>query len=219
MGIARSTYYDAPEKAVDDTALVAAMIEIADEFEFYGYRRMGAALRQKGLVVNSKKIRRLMREHGLNPRRKRRFVGTTDSDHALPTFPNLAKGMSADGPDRLWVSDITFVAIAVGFVYVAVILDAFSRKVVGYAIGRLIDARLTLAALKSAIGNRKPPPGYVHHSDRGAQYAAAAYRALLAEHELIGSMGRRGNPYDNAKAESFMKTLKLEAVYSQQYEE
>lgn len=218
MGIARSTYYDALERTVDDTALVVVMIEIADEFEFYGYRRMGAALRQKGIVVNHKKLRRLMREHGLQPRRKRRFVATTDSDHALPVFPNLAKDMTPDGLDQLWVSDITYVAIAVGFVYVAVILDAWSRKVVGYAIGRSIDARLTVAALKSAVDNRKPPPGCVHHSDRGAQYAATAYRTLLAEHKLLGSMGRRGNPYDNAKAESFMKTLKVEAVYPMEYE-
>ena len=140
------------------------------------------------------------------------------SDHDLPIFPNLAKNMAADGPNQLWVSDITYVAIAVGFVYVAVVLDAWSRRVVGYAIGRSIDARLTVAALKVAIERRKPPPGCVHHSDRGAQYAARAYRDLLIEHGLAGSMGRRGNPYDNAKAESFMKTLKVEAVYPMAYE-
>jgi len=218
MGIARSTYYDQPETAVDDTALVETMGDISDSFEAYGYRRMQAALRQSGIVVNHKKVRRLMREHDLQPRIRRRFIATTDSNHELPIFPNLAKDVTLDGPNRLWVSDITYVAIATGFVYVAVILDAWSRKVVGYAIGRSIDARLTVAALKAAIERRKPPPGCVHHSDRGAQYAALLYRNLLAEHDLIGSMGRRGNPYDNAKAESFMKTMKVEAVYPMAYE-
>ena len=126
--------------------------------------------------------------------------------------------MIVDGPNQLWVADITYVAIAAGFVYVAVILDAWSRRVVGYAISRSIDARLTVAALKAAIERRKPPPGCIHHSDRGSQYAAELYRELLAAHGLVGSMGRRGNPYDNAKAESFMKTLKVEAVYPMAYE-
>jgi len=151
MGIARSTYYDQPRVAIDDTTLVAAMVEIADAFEAYGYRRMQAALRHRGIVVNHKKLRRLMREHDLRPRVRRRFVTTTDSDHDLPVFPDLAKSMAVDGPDQLWVSDITYVAIATGFVYVAVVLDAWSRRVVGYAIGRSIDARLTVAALKAAI--------------------------------------------------------------------
>lgn len=218
MGIARSTYYDQPAISFDETALVQAMVGIADRFEAYGYRRMQAALRHRGLVVNHKKLRRLMREHDLQPRRRRRYVTTTDGDHELPIFPNLAKGMVPNGPNQLWVADITYVAILTGFVYVAVILDAWSRKVVGYAIGRTIDVRLTRAALLSAIERRRPPPGCVHHSDRGAQYAAGLYRQTLARHGLVGSMGRRGNPYDNAKAESFMKTLKVEAVYPMAYE-
>ena len=126
--------------------------------------------------------------------------------------------MAPDGPNQLWVADITYVAIAAGFVYLAAILDAWSRRVVGYAISRSIDARLTIAALDAAVRSRAPPAGCVHHSDRGSQYAALAYRKLLAEHKLAGSMGRRGNPYDNAKAESFMKTLKVEAVYPMAYE-
>ena len=218
MGIARSTYYDAPADSVDDTEIVERMAAICDEFEAYGYRRVQAALRQQGIVVNHKKIRRLMREHDLQPRQRRRYVATTDSDHDQPIFPNLAKDMVADGPNQLWVADITYVAIAAGFVYVAVILDAWSRRVVGYAISRSIDARLTLAALKAAIETRRPPPGCIHHSDRGSQYAAELYRKTLAAHGLVGSMGRRGNPYDNAKAESFMKTLKVEAVYPMAYE-
>ncbi len=218
MGIARSTYYDTPEAKRDDTALVEAICAICMEFEAYGWRRVQAALRLQGFVVNHKKIRRLMRKHDLQPRTRRRFTRTTDSDHDQPIFPNLARELTVDGPNQLWVADLTYVAIAFGFVYLAVILDAWSRRVIGYAIGRAIDARLTIAALRTAIEGRKPPPGCIHHSDRGSQYAAGAYRELLARHGLIGSMGRRGNPYDNAKAESFIKTLKLEAVYPMAYE-
>jgi putative transposase len=218
MGLARSTYYDRPSRPADDTALVEALFAICDAFEFYGYRRAGAALRQAGFVVNHKKLRRLMREHDLQPRRRRRVAATTDSDHDGPIFPNLARDFSADGPNRLWVGDITYVALPDRFAYVAVILDAWSRMIVGYAIGRFIDVRLTLAALDTAIARRKPPPGCIHHSDRGSQYAAERYRRMLADNGLVGSMGRRGNPYDNAKAESFMKTLKVEAVYPMDFQ-
>jgi putative transposase len=218
MGIARSTYYDQPEKAADDTAIVEAIFAVCDAFECYGYRRVGAALRQQGTVVNAKKIRRLMREHGLQPKIRRRFVATTDSDHEGPIFPNLAKHVVPTGPNQLWVSDITYIALPGRFVYVAIVLDAWSRLIVGYAIGRSIDARLTVAALKAAIARREPPPGCIHHSDRGSQYAAEGYRKELQTGKLIGSMGRRGNPYDNAKAESFMKTLKVEAVYPMAFE-
>lgn len=218
MGISRTTFYDELRSQADDTAIVVAIVAICDEFEHYGWRRVRAALRQQGMTVNHKKIRRLMREHDLQPRLRRRFTATTDSDHDQPIFPNLAKDVVPDGPDQLWVADITYVTIVGGFVYVAIILDAWSRRVVGYAISRSIDARLTLAALAVAVESRKPPPGCVHHSDRGSQYAAAAYREFLAAHGLDGSMGRRGNPYDNAKAESFMKTLKVEAVYPMAFE-
>lgn len=218
MGISRSAYYDAPAMAIDDTAIVEAMSAIRDEFEHYGWRRVQAALRQQGFVVNHKKVKRLMREHDLQPRMRRRYVATTDSDHDHPTFRNLAKDKVIDGANQLWVADITYVAVASGFVYVAVILDAWSRRVVGYAISRSIDVRLTLAALNAAIEDRKPPAGCLHHSDRGSQYAAQAYRHALDNHGLVGSMGRRGNPYDNAKVESFMKTLKVEAVYPMAYE-
>ncbi|AZV20019.1 IS3 family transposase [Mesorhizobium sp. M7A.F.Ce.TU.012.03.2.1] len=213
MDLARSTFYDRPQWPADDTAIVETMFAICDEFEFYGYRRVSAALRQQGFVVNHKKIRRLMRDHDLQPKVRRRFVATTDSNHNSPIFPNLAKDIVPTGPNQLWVGDITYVALPVRFVYVAIILDVWSRMIVGYAISRAIDARLTGAALRAAIERRKPPPGCVHHSDGGSQYAAETYRQLLAGHGLAGSMGRKGNPYDNAKAESFMKTLKLEAVY------
>jgi putative transposase len=218
MGLARSTFYDHPGRAADDTAIVEAIFAICDDFGFHGYRRVGAALRHQGLVVNHKKIRRLMREHDLQPKRRRRFVITTQSNHDGPVFPNLARNMTVTGPNQLWVSDITYVALPDRFVYVAIVLDAWSRLIVGYAIGRSIDARLTVAALRSAIARRKPPAGLVHHSDRGSQYAADLYRLTLRLNGLIGSMGRKGNPYDNAKVESFMKTLKLEAVYPMAFE-
>jgi len=218
MGLPRSTYYDAASREADDAEIATTMIAICDEFEAYGYRRVGAELRHRGIVVNSKKIRRLMREHDLQPKRRKRFVATTDSNHDGPIFPDLARDRMVDGPNQLWVADITYIAIATGFVYMAAILDAWSRRVVGYAISRSIDARLAVAALKAAIRTRRPPRGCIHHSDRGSQYASEAYRNLLAEHGLIGSMGRRGNPFDNAKAESFMKTLKVEAIYLMDYE-
>lgn len=218
MGIARSTFYRKPEATGDDTALVEVMHAIKNEFEAYGWRRMQAALRQQSWVVNHKKIKRLMREHALQPPRRRRFVATTDSNHDQPVFPNLAKELAVNGPDQLWVADLTYIAVAGGFVYVAVIMDAWSRRVMGYAIGRRIDVRLTSAALTAALAHRRPPPGCVHHSDRGSQYAARAYRDLLADHDLAGSMGRRGNPYDNAKMENFMKTLKVEGVYPMAFE-
>lgn len=218
MGLARSTYYDQPWRPADDTAIVEALFAICDEFEFYGYRRAGAALRQQGLIVNHKKLRRLMREHDLQPGNRRRFVVTTDSRQDGPIFPNLAGDFIVTGPNRLWVGDITYVALPDRFAYLAIILDAWSGLIVGYAIGRFIDARLTLAALQAAIEHRKPPPGCIHHSDRGSQYAAERYRQRLADSGLVASMGRRGNPYDNAKAESFMKTLKVEAVYPMHFQ-
>lgn len=216
MGVPRSSYYAVPAEPAEDAAL-ARVREIAEACPAYGYRRIGAELRHRGHVVNSKKIRRLMKEHGLNPRRRPRFVRTTDSNHDGPIFPLIAKGFEVHGPDQLWVADITYVAVATGFVYVAVVLDAWSRRVVGYAISRRIDTRLVAAALERAIARRRPWPGCIFHSDRGSQYAAAKHRALLSAHGLVGSMSRRGNPYDNPKAESFFKTLKVEDVYVSDY--
>ena len=170
MQVARSSFYDRADlDRPDDTALVARMQAIQDEFPAYGYRRITAQLRAEGEPVNRKRVARLMRQHGMQVRPRRRYVATTDSNHAGPIFPNLAKDLTVDGPDQLWVSDITFVAIAAGFVYLAVILDAWSRRVVGYALGRTMEARLTVAALQAAIAARRPKPGCVHHSDRGVQ--------------------------------------------------
>ncbi|CDO35480.1 conserved hypothetical protein [Novosphingobium sp. KN65.2] len=218
MGIARSTFYREQLQRIGEAELLNAIIAICDEFEAYGWRRVRAALKQQGICANHKRIKRLMREHDLQPRRRRRYVATTDSAHDLPIFPDLTKEIALSGRDQLWVADLTCVPIIGGFAYVAIILDAWSRRVVGYAIGRSIDARLAIAALESAISSRRPPPGLIHHSDRGSQYAAGSYRALLAANGISGSMSRRGNPYDNAKAESFMKTLKVEAVYPMAFE-
>ena len=217
MGLSRSTYYAAGKTPPEDE-LVAEIRAITDEFECYGYRRVGAELRHRGQVVNAKKVRRLMRENDLNPRARRRFARTTDSAHDGPIFPFVARDLAVDGPDRLWVGDITYVAIAQGFVYLTVVLDAWSRRVVGHALARNLEARHSVAALERAIALRRPPPGCIFHSDRGAQYASGAHRALLATYGLVGSMSRCGNPYDNAKAESFMKTLKAEAVYLTEYD-
>ena len=218
MGMPRSTFYAAPEARPSEDETVAEIRAITDEFECYGYRRVGAELRHRGQVVNAKKIRRLMREHDLNPRKRRRFTRITDSDHDGPIFPFVARDYEIHGPDQLWVADLTYVAIASGFVYVAVILDAWSRRVVGYAIGRSLDARHAVAALERAVALRRPLPGCVFHTDRGSQYASEKHRALLDRHGFIGSMSRRGNPYDNPQAESFMKTLKVEAVYLTEYD-
>lgn len=219
MGLARSTFYNGQKsQTIADARLTERIKEICAEWPAYGYRRITAELHAEGRIINHKKVMRIMKEYGLSVQPRRRFVATTDSDHDGPIFPNLAKDAVQMGPDQLWVADITYNAISTGFVYLAAILDAWSRRVAGYAIGRRIDARLTLAAFSSAVAARLPPAGCIHHSDRDSQYAAENYRAELARNGLRGSMGRRGNPYDNAKAESFMKTLKCEDVYQMDYE-
>ena len=169
MGLPHATYYAAPKEKPSEEALVAEMRAITDEFECYGYRRVGAELRRRGQVVNAKKVRRLMRENDLNPRTRRRFTRTTDSDHDGPIFPFVARDLAVHGPDQLWVGDITYVAIAQGFVYLSVILDAWSRRVVGHALARNLEARHCVKAFERAIALRRPLPGCVFHSDRGAQ--------------------------------------------------
>jgi putative transposase len=154
----------------------------------------------------------------MSAKRPRRFVKTTDSDHADPIYLNLAAGFVPSGPDQLWVADITYIQLRKRFVYLAAILDAWSRKVVGYALGTTMETTLTLSALDAACNSRRPQPGLIHHSDRGGQYASKAYRDRLELFGIRGSMSRKGNPYDNAKAESFMKTLKHEEVLKVDYE-
>jgi putative transposase len=212
MRLPRSTFYDVPAAPVGDVALVAKIVVICDEFETYGYRRVRAKLRRQGFCQRQEDPQAHARERPATQApptvRHHDQQRSRESD-----FPDLARDQKTDGPDQLWAAGITYITIETGFVYLAVILDAWSRRVVGYAISRSIDARLAIAALKSAIRERDPPKGRIHHSDRGSQYASADYRNLLTAHGLVGSMSRRGNPYDNAMAESFMKTLKVEAVY------
>jgi putative transposase len=218
MKLARSTYYYRNRRRAAEKKVVRdRMARLSAEFPRYGYRRITKQLRAEGMIINHKAVAHWMRDSGLQVRPLHRFVRTTDSDHDGPIFPNLVRGFIPSGRDQLWVGNITYIRIAGGFVYLAVILDAWSRRVIGYALGRQIDTRLTLAALRAAIASRRPPRGCIHHSDRGAQYAAEPYRRELAVNGLIGSMSRRGNPYDNSKAESFMKTIKCEEVYLSDY--
>ena len=193
--------------------------KIAVEWPSYGYRPMTAELRRRGLRVNHKLVLRLMREDNLLCLRKRPFVRTTDSRHDLPVYPNLAGEMTLTGIDELWIADITYIRLLREFIYLAVILDAFSRRCIGWALERHLRAELAVAALQQAIAERGVKAGLVHHSDRGVQYASLQYTGLLEEHGVSISMSRRGNAYDNAKAERFMRTLKYEEVYINEYED
>jgi transposase InsO family protein len=198
-------------------ALRDAMQKIALAFPAYGYRRITRELQRQGWRVNHKRVLRLMRADNLLCLRRRRFVATTDSAHRWPVYANVAATLVPTAINQLWVADITYVRLVCEFVYLAVVLDVFSRRVVGWALARTLEAQLTLAALKMAIAQRQPGRGLVHHSDRGVQYACAEYTALLTEHGMVGSMSRVGNPYDNAFAESFIKTLKYEELYRNEY--
>jgi putative transposase len=193
------------------------MQKIAVESPAYGYRRITAELRHRGFAVNRKRVLRMMREDNLLCVRRRAFVATTDSRHNLPVYPNLAGQMEPTAINQLWVADITYIRLRTEFVYLAVVLDAFSRRVIGWALGRTLEAELAVSALRMALLERKPQPGLVHHSDRGVQYASGNYTELLKQHQAQISMSRKGNPYDNAACESFMKTLKHEEVYRNEY--
>jgi putative transposase len=184
----------------------------------YGYRRVTKELRRRGLVVNRKRVERLMKEDNLLAVQPRAFVVTTDSRHELEVYLNLASRMKLTGINQLWVADITYIRLKTEFVYLAVILDGFSRKVVGWALDRTLTTRLAKSALQQAMAQRQPPPGLVHHSDRGVQYASHEYINLLQQHQIIPSMSRPANPYDNASCESFMKTLKREEIYANDYQ-
>jgi putative transposase len=183
----------------------------------YGSRRITAALRRRGMIVNRKRVQRIMREDNLLAIQPRSFVTTTDSGHELEVYLNLARRMKLSGLNQLWVADITYIRLQAEFVYLAVILDAHSRKVVGWALDQTLATRLPLGALEQAITDRQPPPGLVHHSDRGVQYAAGDYVRMLQKHHIMPSMSRPANPYDNASCESFIKTLKREEIYANRY--
>jgi transposase InsO family protein len=207
-----------PETSADkDMDLRDALQRLALEWPSYGRPRITAALRREGWRVNPKRVHRLMREDNLLCLRKRKFVVTTDSRHGLRIYPNLAAEMTLTAVNQLWRADITYIRLQEEFVYLAVIIDAYSRKVIGWALDRHMEDELTLTALRMAIAERGVPVGLVHHSDRGSQYASGDYTDLLKQHGIAISMSRKGNPYDNAQCESFMKTLKYEEVLRQEY--
>ena len=221
MNLPRSSYHyrpKAPETPSEQRALVDRIEGIAEEFPRYGYRKVTVQLHREGLLVNHKKIQRIMRERGLGVKKRRRFVSTTDSTHLYPVYPNLIKNQVMTGINQIWVADLTYIRIPMAFVYLAVILDLYSRKAIGYALSGKIDTDLSLTALQMALQRRHPFPGVIHHSDRGVQYAAHEYIDVLRAYQFRISMSRKGNPYDNAVVESFMKTLKTEEVYLWDYQ-
>jgi len=219
-GVSRAGYYrflGGQEGEDPDMALRDEIQRIALEFPCYGRRPITAELRRRGWEVNHKRVYRIMREDNLLCLRRRRFVLTTDSAHDRPVYPNLVAEMTLTGVNQLWVADITYIRLQVEFVYLAVLLDAFSRRVIGWALDRTLEAELPLAALRMALAQRPVAPGLVHHSDRGVQYASHDYTALLRQHGIRISMSRKACPWDNAACESFLKTLKYEEVYRSEY--
>jgi len=223
MGLSRSTYYYQPrpksmEGKKEEADLRDRIEQIVVECARYGYRRVTYQLRREGWKVNHKRVARMMREQSLQCQVKRHWVKTTDSEHGYRIYPNLLKGLAVRKRNQVWVADITYIRMLTGFLYLAVVLDLFSRKVIGWALSEQIDAELTLAGLRMALEERGVVKGCIHHSDRGVQYACHAYVAELEAAGMRISMARKGNPYDNATAESFMKTLKYDEVYLWDYQ-
>ena len=220
-GVSRAGYYRSlqQQEPKQEEMMVRAAIQqiVLEHKRRYGSPRVTRELQNRGLAVNHKRVERLMREDNLLALRQRPFRVTTEARHHLPVYLNLAARMELTGINQVWVADITYLRLAEEFVYLAVVLDRFSRRVVGWALGRNLTTRLTADALQAAIALRHPPPGLVHHSDRGVQYASEEYIALLTAQGMLPSMSRPANPYDNAFCESFMKTLKSEEIYCQQY--
>jgi putative transposase len=220
-GVSRASFYRSLQERApveEDMEVRSVIQQIAVEHRRrYGYRRISAELRRRGMLVNHKRVLRIVREDNLLAVQPRTFVVTTDSDHEFEVYLNLASRMKLTGMNQLWIADITYIRLKKEFVYLAVVLDSFSRKVVGWSLDRTLAARLPIAALEQAIAQRQPPPGLVHHSDRGVQYACGDYAQILQQHQMIPSMSRPANPYDNASCESFMKTLKREEIYANDY--
>ena len=216
-GLPRATYYRHLTRR-DSKALECELRDLIQRIclkhIFYGYRRVTATLRRQGMIVNAKRVQRLMREDNLLAQRKTPFLKPpSERPSGFLVVPNLTRGLVPSAPDQIWVADITYVHLAKAFAYLAIILDAFSRRAVGWAFDDTLDASLAIAALEKAIAARRPARGsLIHHSDRGVQYASIAYRQRLADRDIAVSMSRPGNPFDNAKAESFMKTLKAEEI-------
>jgi len=225
LGVSASGYYDAKRRAgqgrqAADRAVVARMADIQQRHRgCYGWRRMQYELGQGGAAVNHKRVKKLMRQHGLQSRIRRRYrVRTTDSNHRFPVAANLLeRRFGAAAPDRTWVADLTYVHTGEGWLYCAFVKDLFAGKIVGWAMGQAISGHLTLAALRMALGLRLPSSGLMHHSDRGSQYAANDYRALLRARGIAVSMSRSGNCWDNAPMESFNGTLKVECIYQHRF--
>jgi transposase InsO family protein len=221
LGLSRATYYRHlvnPPVTDPDIDLRDAIQRLALQWPQYGYRCITKELHRQGNIVNHKRVLRLMREDNLLCLRKRRFILTTDSNHKHLVYPNLVPELSLTTINQLWIANITYVRLLHEFVYLAVILNAYSRRCIGWALQPYLEAELAVEALKMALTSREIEPGLVHHSDRGVQYASLVYTNLLKEREILISMSRRGNPYDNAKAERFMRTLKYEEVYLFEYE-
>lgn len=220
LGVNRGWFYGAASKLPkeEETALRDRIEEIVLEFPGYGYRRVTKALQREEWRVNHKRVLRIMREESLLCQLQRHWVPTTDSRHGQDRYPNLAKGRAVTGLNQLWVADISYVRLPRAFAYLAAVLDAFSRKVVGWAFSRWLDTRLALQALDQALATRKIRSGLIHHSDQGVQYASGAYVERLRTHSILVSMASVGNPYENAQAESFFRTLKREEVYLKDYQ-
>lgn len=224
VGLSRATYYRHRDEAArppltpDEMGVRDAIQKIATEWPCYGSRRIAAELKAQGRRVNRKRVQRIMQEDNLLCLTKRKFVVTTDSAHGLKTYPNLAGSMEVSGLNQLWIADITYIRLEAEFVYLAVILDAYSRRVIGWHLDNTMEESLTLTALRMALVQRPVMAGLVHHSDRGVQYASENYTRLLEEHGITVSMSRKANPWDNAACESFMKTLKHEEVHRTEYQ-
>jgi putative transposase len=219
-GVSRAGYYRfrrRHESGQASMTLRNQIQEIALRWPAYGYRRVHAELVRQGWKINHKRVLRLMRSDNLLCVRRRKFLFTTDSRHSLPIYPNLVEELIITSIDQLWVADITYIRLQLEFVYLAVLLDACSRRCLGWALRRSLEAALALEALRMALRHRRPKPGLVHHSDRGVQYASRDYTAELQQRGIRISMSRTASPYDNAQAESFMKTLKYEEVYRTEY--
>ena len=221
MGIKRSSFNyqrkDNQGKKQHEAFLKERIQQIAYEHPYYGYRRITAQLKRENMTINHKRVLRMMRELGIQGRIKRKYVTTTNSRHNNQIYPNLIKDYLTTGINQVWCSDITYISILFGFVYLAVIIDIYSRKVVGYAIGKSLSPQLAIAALKMAIANRNTDK-LIHHSDQGILYTCKEYKKILKDNGIRISMSAKGNPYDNAFAESLIKTLKQEEVYLWQYE-
>ena len=218
MSLPRSKYYYKPKKNKHSGSIILDKIkDIATEFPSYGYRRITATLRRDGILVNHKKVYRIMRSNSICCSIRRAFKATTNSNHDMAKYPNLAKDLVPSRPNELWHADITYIRLVTSFAYLACLIDGFSRKVVGYAIGRTLSSTLTIAALYDAIKSRDAS-SLIHHSDQGYQYCSRNYIRILKDNAIAISMSDKANPYDNAKMESFFRTLKVEEVYMSDYQ-